>query len=111
MGGQQMIHFVAQAAREARLEAGRKQVHIAASIDRDQSMIARFERGAAWPRDVDKILEGYADDLGISALDLWKRALEMARAAQPNPLSQATEAAETLAARRAAPDRKRRRSA
>lgn len=92
-----MVYWLAKAARQARQEAGRKQVHIAASIDRDQSMIARFERGSAWPRDVDRIVAGYADDLGITEIALWERALALWADQQDDPLTEAAQAADDLA--------------
>lgn len=107
-----MIFWLAHAAREARAEAGRKQVHIAAEIDRDQSVITNFEKGKTQPRELDRIIAGYASDLEIPEYQLWQRALEMWQAAQADdPLSQAVEAADDLARAPAAPGQKHRRSA
>lgn len=107
-----MMYFLAHAAREARTEAGRKQVHVAAEIDRDQSVITNFEKGKTQPRELDRIIAGYASDLEIPEYQLWQRALEMWQAAQADdPLSQAVEAADDLARAPAAPGQKHRRSA
>lgn len=76
-----MLLWLARAAVAAREAAGRKQVHIAASANRDQSSIFRFEQAAkakgGWPRDADRIVSAYADDLDIDPIDLWKHALAL----------------------------------
>lgn len=74
-----MLYWLAKVAKDAREAAGRKQVHIAAEIDRDQSAVYRFEQGLAWPRDVDLLVAGYAADLDISPMDIWDKALQMWR--------------------------------
>lgn len=60
-----MAYWISLACKQAREIAGRKQVHIAASDQRgvDQSTIARFEDATAWPRNADRIVAAYADDL------------------------------------------------
>lgn len=72
-----MKFWLARACEAARKAAGRRQVHVAASADVDQSTIARFERGAAWPKDTDQVVAAYADDLDIQPIDLWSEALRM----------------------------------
>lgn len=75
-----MLYWLAEAAREARKAAGRKQVHIAASTRTgvDQSTITRFEkRHGGWPRNPDATIQAYADDLDVSPRDLWRKALEL----------------------------------
>lgn len=80
-----MLYWLAEAARKARLTAGRKQVHVAASYKAvakeavDQSTIARFEKHIAWPRDADAMIAAYADDLNVTAVELWSAAVEMWR--------------------------------
>jgi hypothetical protein len=84
-----MLPYLARAATEARKAKGRKQVHVAASLDRDQSTVARFEKAArkpleaGWPIDADATVAAYADDLDISPLTIWGRALELWAKAQP----------------------------
>lgn len=72
-----MVYWLSRACKAARLAAGRKQVHVAASADTDQSTIARFERSGTWPRDPDLIVSAYAEDLEIGAIDLWQEALRL----------------------------------
>lgn len=72
-----MVYWIAEAAREARQEAKRKHVHIAAGLDSDQSTISRFENHEGQPRDIDRTVEAYAEDLEIDVRQLWARALEM----------------------------------
>jgi hypothetical protein len=76
-----MLPFLAAAAVELRTAAERKQVHVAASADLDQSTIWRFERGESWPRDPDQIIRAYADDLGVTAEEIWARGLGLWEAA------------------------------
>lgn len=96
-----MITFLAQAAREARVAAGRKPIHIAVSGDEsDPSTIYRFEKGQ-WPRNPDAMVAMYAEDLGIAPVELWARATELWRefeASQPG--RQAVGAARRAAQRR-----------
>src|ERR1700694_4168260 len=77
-----MMHFLRQAARELREERDRKQVHIAAGGDVDQSTVNRFERGESQPRDLDALVEAYADDFDMQAMDIWAHALELWRASR-----------------------------
>lgn len=72
-----MLPYLAAAAVELRTAADRKQVHVAASADLDQSTIWRFEQGQKWPRDADAVIAAYADDLGIAAGEIWARALQL----------------------------------
>lgn len=72
-----MLFWLAQAAKELREAAGRKQVHIAAEINKDQSTIYRFEQGQGWPRETDLFVAGYAADLDISPMDIWAKGLQM----------------------------------
>lgn len=76
-----MLYWLAEACTRARKAAGRRQVHVAASISkgRDQSTIARFEKHTAWPRDADEIVNAYAEDLDVTPADLWGAALDLWR--------------------------------
>lgn len=72
-----MLFWLARAAASVRTGMDRKQVHVAASLNKDQSTIARFEKGLAWPRDPDQVVDAYADDLEIDSIALWEEALRM----------------------------------
>lgn len=72
-----MLPFLAAAARGAREDAGRLQVHIAASANVTESVITRFEARRAWPRDPDRIIGAYADDLDLHPVDIWQRAVHL----------------------------------
>jgi hypothetical protein len=74
--GDRMLPWIAKVCREARLAAGRRQVHIAVRADVDQSTVNRFETVQGWPRDVDRMIAAYGEDLGISSLELWRRAAD-----------------------------------
>ena len=66
-----MLDFLAETARQLRVEAGLMQVEVAAAAKKDQSVIYRFEAGYGWPRDTDLILAGYGEALGIDCRDIW----------------------------------------
>lgn len=72
-----MLPFLATAARRAREQAGRLQVHIAAEAHVTETTIARFEARRGWPRDPDRIVNAYARDLDLNAADLWREAVEL----------------------------------
>lgn len=74
-----MLFWLTRAARDARIAAGRLQVHVAASANVNQSTIDRFEKGGAWPRDTDRFVNAYADDLDIEPVQLWDEALRLWR--------------------------------
>lgn len=85
-----MLPYLARAARDARMAKARKQVHVAASLDRDQSTVARFEKAAGgngvkigWPTNPDAMVAAYADDLDISPLEIWRTALDLWASEQP----------------------------
>lgn len=69
-----MIEFLAAAAKDARLKAGRKPYHVAVSAGCDPSTIWRFEQGR-WPHDADELVNGYAKDLDFEPTVLWAEAL------------------------------------
>jgi hypothetical protein len=72
-----MLYWLSRACTTARKTAKRRQVHVAASADVDQSTIARFERGVSWPRDPDKVVSAYAEDLDVEPVDLWQEAMRL----------------------------------
>lgn len=82
VAGDSMIYWLARAAAQARENQERLQVHVAASLNRNQSTIARFELGETWPKDPDATIAAYADDLGIEPIELWTAALDMWKQAQ-----------------------------
>jgi transcriptional regulator with XRE-family HTH domain len=74
-----MGHWLVVVAKELREAAGRKTVHIAASMSKDQSTVYRFEQGGTSPRDIDIFIAAYADDLDIKPSQIWERALQLWR--------------------------------
>lgn len=72
-----MLYWLTQAAGQMREAAGRIQVHVAASLSVDQSTIGRFESGISWPRNPDKTIRAYADDLDIEPIQIWEEALRL----------------------------------
>lgn len=72
-----MLYWLKRAATELRTDRERRMVHVAASMDADQSTIWRFEHEDSWPQRPDLLVAAYADDLGISPMAIWARALAL----------------------------------
>lgn len=70
-----MLYWLGRAARDAREQKGRLQVHVAASLGVNQDTVSRFEHGRTWPRDPDLMIAAYAEDLDIDPRDIWDAAL------------------------------------
>lgn len=77
-----MLPWLAEAASAARNRRGRKLVHVAASASVDQSTMSRFEDGTAWPKNPDRIIGAYADDLDVDPVAIWADALARWEAAK-----------------------------
>lgn len=74
-----MRYWVAEAAKQARVAADRKMVHVAAQASMDQSSIYRFENHHVFPDRIDLTIAAYAADLDIEPWDIWEQALKMWR--------------------------------
>lgn len=71
-----ILPYLGAAARDARHDRGRHQVHVAVELGaRSDSTIRRFERGEAWPRDPDAMVQAYARDLDLDPVEIWKDAV------------------------------------
>lgn len=70
-----MLVHLGAAARAARKAHGRKQIHIAVRLDVSEQTVQNFELGHHWPRNPDVTIRGYADELGIDPLEIWREAL------------------------------------
>jgi DNA-binding XRE family transcriptional regulator len=79
-GPDRLLPWIAAVCRDARLAAGRKQVHIAAAVDVSEATVNRFERGLGWPRDPDGMIAAYAEEVEVAPLELWARAIDAWRA-------------------------------
>jgi hypothetical protein len=77
----EMLPWLAQAAKALRRAGGRKTVNIGSSLGMSESTISRFENAKGWPERPDQMVAAYADDLDVDAIDIWARALELWRAA------------------------------
>jgi transcriptional regulator with XRE-family HTH domain len=71
-----MLKHLAAAARAAREQAGVRQIDIATVAGVGHASISRFERGIAWPDNLDAILAAYAEETGRDERELWAAALE-----------------------------------
>jgi predicted transcriptional regulator len=66
--------------REARQERGVLQGDIAAAAGVSRWVISRLESGKRWPEGgPDRIVEAYATECEVSALDLWRAAIKRAK--------------------------------
>ena len=94
-----IIKTLGAVARELREEHDVLAVEIGARIRRTEGVISRFERGETTPRDLDLMVQGYADELGMAPEDIWQRALQR-WASQPSTPQQDAVAAALRGARR-----------
>lgn len=87
-----MIKFLAAAAKNFREAADPKVkiIRIAVTADLDPSTIWRFEQGH-WPRDPDRVLSAYGEELEIEPLAIWAKAHQLAN---EEPSTEADEAIE-----------------
>jgi transcriptional regulator with XRE-family HTH domain len=72
-----MLDHLGAAARKVRRETGLRQIDIATTAGVSHVIISRFERGVAWPEQIDAIVDAYATEAGLRPHDLWARALEL----------------------------------
>lgn len=94
-----IIKTLGAVARELREKQGVLAVEIGARIRHTEGVISRFERGETTPRDLDLMVQGYADELGIAPEEIWRLAIDR-WASQPLPQQAAVAAAQRGAQRR-----------
>jgi transcriptional regulator with XRE-family HTH domain len=68
------LPWLGLACRQARERKEVVQVEIAAALKVNQSTIARFEDGVAWPKRPEEVLMAYASELDIDVRLLWLHA-------------------------------------
>lgn len=78
-----MLAALADELRGARQRAGVSTFEIAFFAGVDVSTVRRFERGRAWPRDPDQLVDAYARATRLAPHALWRAAI--ARSANENP--------------------------
>lgn len=78
-----MRKYIARAASQLRVQAGRKRYHVSAAAGEgvDPSTLHRFESGRN-VQDADQLIDLYAADLDIEPIEFWTLALEMWHADQ-----------------------------
>jgi hypothetical protein len=69
-----LLYWLAYAARTARLQVGATAGIVALRADVHQATIYRFEQGARWPSDPERLIRGYAQVAGVDQRGLWRRA-------------------------------------
>jgi hypothetical protein len=71
-----LLDHLGRACRQARLDAGLRQIDIATEAGTSHASISRFESGKRWPLDPERHVEAYAHECGLRPQDLWRDALE-----------------------------------
>lgn len=71
-----MLSALAHVCRQAREQAGRKRYHVAARVGHTEKTIERFETGRTWPKDIEAMVDAYAQEAGLEPVELWLRAIE-----------------------------------
>lgn len=59
--------------RDAREDLDVRAIDVALTAGVSEATISRFEHGR-WPRDPDRIVDAYAEECHLDALELWRRA-------------------------------------
>jgi transcriptional regulator with XRE-family HTH domain len=75
-----MLDHLGRACREARATAGLRQIDIASTAGTQNATVSRFETGTRFPIDLDRLVDAYAEECGVSALSLWTAAVDSWRA-------------------------------
>jgi transcriptional regulator with XRE-family HTH domain len=95
-----MLPWLAQVLAERRLRAGVRQETIASDAGCSMSKIDRLEDAQAWPRapkDIDAIIDAYAQRTAATPFELWAAALERWREHDADPARQFAAEAEQAA--------------
>lgn len=71
-----MLQHLGWACREARVNAGLRQIDVATAAGTTHASISRFEAGEYWPKHPDAWVAAYASEVGVPGVELWARALE-----------------------------------
>lgn len=69
-----MLEQLGRVAREAREEAGLKQLDIATAAGVSHVVISNLERGARYPERLDEVVGAYEEECGLRRGDLWRTA-------------------------------------
>lgn len=77
-------HYLADVCREIREQAGANRSVIAAQFNASEWTVRRFEmQEGKWSAQTDELVAAYAQVAGVEPADLWQRAIDSWRAAQP----------------------------
>jgi transcriptional regulator with XRE-family HTH domain len=75
-----LLPHLGRVCREARVNAGLRQIDVATAAGTSHASLSRFETGRYWPKNPDAWVDAYAAETGIEPLDLWAAAVEAWRA-------------------------------
>lgn len=72
-----MLDHLGQVCARARERAGLRQIDIATAAGVSHVTIHRFETpGGGDPRDLDSVVEAYAEECHLRSVDLWRQAVD-----------------------------------
>jgi transcriptional regulator with XRE-family HTH domain len=84
-----MLGSLARVLREAREAAKVSQLTIAIQANSSQAVVSRLEGQERWPEiGPDRMVDAYAEECGVEWLELWERALRLARSTAATRLSE-----------------------
>lgn len=71
-----LLDHLGRTCAQARTDAGLRQIDIAAAASVSHVTISRFETGQRLPREVEQVVEAYAEECGSRVRAMWAAALE-----------------------------------
>lgn len=76
--GQRLLYWLAEAAKQVRIDADASPERVADVLGRDGATIKRFEKAKHWPADADQLVAAYAQVGGLAdAREIYQRALDL----------------------------------
>lgn len=71
-----LLDHLGRACRQARIDAGLRQIDIATEAGTTHATISRFEAGKRWPLDPERLVDAYARECAARPRDLWHQAVD-----------------------------------
>lgn len=69
-----MLQQLGRVAREAREDAGLRQIDIATAAGVVHAVISNLERGFRYPERLDEVVDAYEKECGLPVGEIWRRA-------------------------------------
>lgn len=74
MSGESMLPCLGYTCRVLRDKRGLSVVDVAREAEKDQAAITRFEAGLSWPRNIDSVIQCYAQLADMQPASIWLEA-------------------------------------